>query len=364
MYLSATLTRYIAGLFLLRFVSVMAVFAVVILLFDIGELLRRTATNPFARFDIVVAMALAKLPNVIVRVLPFAVLISAILSFWRLNRHHELEVTRGSGVSVWQLVLPLALCAFGLGIFALLALSPVASAFYARYQAMEDIYVGSRPTGAVIGGKSVWFRQPTQNGSYFLYAREIRPKSANLHGVMVLMMDDGDRFTGRVDAARARLGVGYWVLLDATLSSSGEEPRKRSAMRLETDLTMGEVLESFVHPATRSFWTIPGFVRVLETAGFSAVRYRLHWQTQLALPVLLAAVVLIAAAISLRPMRRGGPAIPIVLGLALGVGLFVLIDVAAALGTGSRIPIWVAAWSPVLIAMLLAGAMLFHLEDG
>ena len=364
MHLSAALTLYLARLFLLRFAWVILAFAAVVLLFDAVELFRRTAANPLATFDTVAAMSLVKLPDTIGRTLPFAVLVSTILALRRLNRHHELEVTRASGVSVWQLLLPLAGGGFAIGVAALAALSPAASTLYAKYQAMEAEYVGGRPTLAAVAGKGVWFRQSTRDGHYFLHAREFVPANAGLRGIMVLMMQEGDRFTLRIDADRARLGLGYWVLFGATLHGPDAQRREVPVHRLETELTIENIQESFAHPATLSFWALPGFVRVLEAAGFPAVRHRLHWQTQLALPVLLAAIVLAAATFCLRPARRGDAGVLIAVGLACAMALFFMMDVVSALGAASRIPIWLAAWSPAVVAALLGSAVLFHLEDG
>ena len=361
---SLTLTLYVVRLFLAWFASVILVLAAVVLLFDAVELFRRTAANQFATFDIVMVMSLVKLPNMIEKMLPFAVMLAAMLSLWRLNRHHELVVTRAIGVSVWQLVLPLAASAGVIGLIELAAFNPFASALYAKYQAMESDYVGRKPALAAVAGKSIWFRQPTEDGHYFLHAREIVPWNGTLNTVMVLLMRDGDKFVGRVDADRARLGVGYWVLYGATVQIPDSPPRRLPAYRLDTDLTMENIQESFADPATLSFWELPGFVRLLEAAGFPAIRHKLHWQSQLALPLLLAAVVLVAATFSLRPMRRGGTRLLIVTGMACGFALFILMDVVFALGAASRIPIWLAAWSPIVIAMLLGSAMLFHLEDG
>ena len=181
---------------------------------------------------------------------------------------------------------------------------------------------------------------------------------------MVLMMEGEDRFVVRIDADRARLGWGYWALYDVTVDMPPHPPRKTPAYRLETDLTLDKIQDSFADPATLSFFELPAFVRVLEAAGVSAISHRLHWQTLLAQPLLMVSIVLVAATFSLRPVRRGGTRLLFVTGLVCGFGLFIVIDVIAALGASARIPVWLAAWSPTVIATMLGSAMLFHLEDG
>jgi lipopolysaccharide export system permease protein len=102
----------------------------------------------------------------------------------------------------------------------------------------------------------------------------------------------------------------------------------------------------------------------LEAGGFSGLRHRLYLHTQLAVPLLLIAMVLLAATFSLRPLRRGGAGISLVCGVATGFLLYFLSDLISALGVSGRLPIALAAWSPAVVSCLLGTAMLLHLEDG
>ncbi|MEQ9199520.1 MAG: LptF/LptG family permease, partial [Rhodospirillales bacterium] len=133
---------------------------------------------------------------------------------------------------------------------------------------------------------------------------------------------------------------------------------------IDTDLTLGKIQDSFATPETMSFWSLPGFIEVLETAGFSALRHRLHLQALLSTPLLLCAMVLIAAAFSLRLTLRTSAGFLVVGGVSAGFLLFVFSDITRALGLSESIPIILAAWSPAGVSSLLGLALLFHLEDG
>ncbi|MCV5261597.1 LptF/LptG family permease, partial [Escherichia coli] len=113
---------------------------------------------------------------------------------------------------------------------------------------------------------------------------------------------------------------------------------------------------SFASPDTIDIWRLPGFIAVLEEAGFSAVRHRLHFQSLLALPVLAMAMALLAAGFSMRSSRRGGVAQMVGAGVAAGcilVGgflawLVVLTDVPA------RRALWFLAALPFMIPSFAA----------
>jgi lipopolysaccharide export system permease protein len=137
-----------------------------------------------------------------------------------------------------------------------------------------------------------------------------------------------------------------------------------SALRIPTTLTVGRVQESFASPSALSFWALPGFIRLLRRSGFSATQHELAFQSLLALPLLCATMVLVAAGFSMRPSRRGGAIQMIGAGVGCGFLLFMLSEVAAELGKSGALPVGLAAWAPAAAGLMLALALLLHLEDG
>ena len=127
---------------------------------------------------------------------------------------------------------------------------------------------------------------------------------------------------------------------------------------------MGQIQDSFASPDTMSFWALPGFIKTLEDAGFSALRHRLHWHSLLSGPLLLFAMVLLAASFSLKLTRSGGTGLLMAGGVASGFVLYFLTDVSLALGISGGIPVVLAAWAPAVASTLLGFALLLHLEDG
>ena len=135
-------------------------------------------------------------------------------------------------------------------------------------------------------------------------------------------------------------------------------------MRLPTTLTTSKIEESLASPDSMSFWELPGFIRLLESSGFSAQRHRLHFNVLLARPFLFCAMVLVAATFSLRMQRRGGAVLLLVSGVAAGFLLYFVSDIVFALGLSAKIPVLLAAWTPAGVSMIFGASMLLHLEDG
>ena len=109
---------------------------------------------------------------------------------------------------------------------------------------------------------------------------------------------------------------------------------------------------------------MPGFIALLERSGFSAIRHRLHFQSLLALPLLCATMALVGAGFSMRPARRGGVARMIGGGVAAGFALFMISKIAEEFGQSGALPVELAAWAPAASGLMLAVALLLHMEDG
>jgi lipopolysaccharide export system permease protein len=367
---AATLSLYIARVFMLAVLSMLAALTGLVSLFDFIELLRRSATRPEATLGIVSEIAALRLPWVGMQILPFAVLLGAIIAFWRLTRSSELVVARAAGVSAWQFLAVPTLGAILLGAFATGAVTPVSAVMRARAEVLEDIYLKSGTGPLALNGGQLWLRQSDHGldpqGVAILHAHSVsaRGKELDAQDVSIFRLDATDRPLQRIEAHDARLVGGAWVLDSARTVTAGHLPGPPRRLSLPTDLTLARVQESFAEPDTFSVWALPGFIALLERSGFSSIRHRLHFQALLALPLLCGTMCLLGAGFSMRPQRRGGVAQMIGSGVAAGFALFVVSKLAEEFGQSGALPPILAAWAPAASGLMLSVALLLHLEDG
>lgn len=362
--LSPTLSLYIVRRFLSSFAIVLLVFAGLIFLLDVIELMRRTS----GRFDIdaslIAQMALLKLPYMTQKVVPFAALFGGMHTFWRLTRFHELIIARAAGVSVWQFLFPAVASMIVIGLINISAFNPIASAMLSRYDLLESRYVLGRTNLLTVSRTGLWLRQADELGQSVIHAASVTQPDMILHDVIIFLYEGTDQFIGRIDASEASLGIGTWNLKNALLTGPSRPSQTLEDYSIKTSWTMAKIQDSFAPPETMSFWELPGFIALLDSAGFSASRHRLYWHSLLAVPLLLSAMVLVAASFSLRPARRGGVALLIGSGVIFGFLLFFLSDVVLALGLSATIPSILAAWTPAGFSLLIGLTALLHLEDG
>ncbi|MEM7221502.1 MAG: LPS export ABC transporter permease LptG [Pseudomonadota bacterium] len=363
--MSTTLTWYIARQFAIFWGSFFSAIAAIILLVSLVDLLDRFGGREGVTLGVVFEMSLLKLPHLSLEVMPFTLLFAGLATFWRLTRTHELVVARAAGVSVWQFLLPVLLVAVAMGGITVTVFNPIAATLLSRFELVEARFSRSGPRSALaVSRTGLWLRQADQQGQAVIHAARLDPDGITLQNVIVFRFDTGDRFLERIDAERAQLGDGQWNLTDAWVSGPERVPGFVEETEIATTLTPAKIQESFADPETISFWSLPGFIRLLEESGFSSVRHKLQWNRLLATPLLYAAMVLLAATFSLRPQRRGKVGIVILSGMLAGFLLYFFSNFVIALGLSSKIPVVLAGWAPAGASMMLGIAMLLHLEDG
>lgn len=365
MQTSSTLYRYIARLFLVHFLFLLLILLGIVYLLDMIELLRRASSHSEVGFGLVARMGLLKLPEVGQIMLPFAILFSGMFTFWRLNRTHELVVMRAAGVSAWQFLTPLLVVSMGIGLLATTVINPVSSLLLSKFEKMEIQHFDKASNLVTISRTGLWLRQHYNGDGYALiHADSFNQKSWLLSDVIVFLFDDQDNLTGRIDSPSAQLTNGYWEIERAIINNREPPTEFQDIYKIPTNLTASDIEESFASPETLSFWRIPEYIKIMEETGFPAFRLEVYYQSLLARPFFFAAMVLLAAAVSLRPPRLGGTGALIILGVSAGFFIFFLESVLHAFGISQKIPVALAAWTPATVSLLLGVAVILHLEDG
>ncbi len=361
--LSITLSAYLARQYGFWYLSFLFGLTGIIFLITIVDLLDRLA-NKKASLGLVFEMAALKLPFLAIEVMPFTVLLAGLTCFWRLTRAHELVVTRAAGVSIWQLLAPVLGVAVLVGAVTVSLLNPLASVLLSRYEQLEARYVRNQTSTLAVSQSGLWLRQANEDGQSVIHATRVTSDPLVLYGVTVFHFSQEDQFRQRIDAERAELGDNKWLLHEVLQSTPGGTAQQFKQLELATELTHEKIQNSFAPPETISFWRLPGFIELLENAGFSAVRHKLQLHRLLATPMLYAAMLLLAATFSLRTQRRGNVGITILGGVMTGFLFYFLSNFVFALGLSAKVPVILAAWTPAGISLMLGIAMLLHLEDG
>ena len=229
---------------------------------------------------------------------------------------------------------------------------------------MEAELFGGAPGGGVQDASGFWINQINADGQVIINAARSEHQGARLTGLTLFRFDTNNVFKERIEAREATLEDGYWLFRGARRFSLNAPPVDQDSFRLATSLTPAQVRNSFSTPETVSFWQLPGYIRSSESSGFATAGYRLQYHKLLAQPFLLAAMVMLAASVSLRFFRFGGVQKMVLSGVGAGFLLYVLSKVTEDLSKAELMHPIAAAWLPVVVGGLTGFLALLYQEDG
>jgi len=359
------LEAYVLTRTLTSVAGALAVIGSIIILIDVVELSRDVGVRAEISFIDVLGLTLLRTPVLILQLLPFVFLFGTLAAFVSLNRRSELIAMRAAGVSAWRFILPAAFAAFLIGVGTVAGLNPLATALNERFETVQaTLLEGDLDEDR----QEVWLSQGVGRSQFIIHAEGRNELGTRLHDVTVreYARDAANRltFTRRIDAERADLTEGAWLLTGARVAVGGAPAVETPSLSIPTTFDARSTLERFSSPQTVPFWALPTRIAQTEAAGLSSVRYRLRYAQLLATPLMYAAMSILAAGFSLRLIRLGGLARLAASAVALGFMFFFLNELCSALGSAELIPPYAAAWAPPVLAFLAGLTLLAYTEDG
>ncbi|MEL7183204.1 MAG: LPS export ABC transporter permease LptG [Pseudomonadota bacterium] len=363
------LSLYIGRRFLWLTGLVTLVFVGLLLPIDLMEQLRRLDGQD-AGFADGFRLAMLNLPSGLYEILPLIVILATLALFLALGRSSELVVIRAAGRSAIRALLAPILAAMALGALALLIVNPIVAATQAAYEREIASYRTGITSVLSVSEEGVWLRQGDADGQTVIRAARSSLGGTVLFEATFLSFNAEGTPIQRVDARRAELSDGDWLLEDAKrwpLGTSDNPERDANevvAATIASTLTEDQIRDSFGVPSSIPIFQLPGFIRQLDRAGFSGRSHRVWLHMELANPFMLAAMVMIGAAFTMRHARAGQSGRMVLLALLIGFAIFFLRNFAQTLGENGQLPVYLAAWAPPFAAIFLALGVILHLEDG
>ena len=359
-----TLGRYFAGRFVVSAVGVFASIFILLVLIDYIEMVRKTSGLVSASALMVAETSLFRVPQLLEKMMPFCILIGAMTCYLALSRRLELVVARAAGVSAWQFIAPALASALLLGTVATVGYNPMSANLRELSKRMEAELFGSASGGGLQDAAGFWINQVNSEGQAIINAARSEQQGVRLTGLTVFRFDTDFQFQERIEAREATLEDGHWLFKTVRRFSLDAPPVDQERFILHTSLTPAQVRNSFSMPETVSFWQLPGYIQSSESSGFATAGYRLQYHKLIAQPFLLAAMVMLAASVSLRFFRFGGVQKMVLSGVGAGFLLYVLSKVTEDLSKAELMNPIAAAWLPVCVGGLTGFLALLYQEDG
>ena len=292
---------------------------------------------------LVLRFYLYRAPEVIVQVLPVALLLATFLSLGQLNKFGELTAMRAVGRSLLQILLPVLMVA-ALASLGALALGEevVPSANRERDRIYDEQIQKLRPNDVSERADVTYLG----SGGRVFYMRLYLVSERRMHEVSVQEFRGG-QLARRIDAAEATWDGKQWIFSAGYLRTFQEgketvEPFQRTVFEGIRERPEDFAKESR-RPGEMSYPELRAYVEKLRASGSRVSNYLVDLHLKLAFPLVNFIVVLIGAAVATR-LRMQSAALGFGLSVSIAFIYYAFMRAGQALGHNGALPPYLAAW--------------------
>jgi lipopolysaccharide export system permease protein len=358
---SRRIALYMARLFLVRSAAVLVALVGILMMLDLlgksGDILAYPG-NGDAELWRYVGL---RLPQLVARFLPFAVLLGTLITFAGLNQNSEIISMKAAGISAHQIIAPLILAA------ALIALAHFA--FTERFVTRANATLAAWDAvdfAPIPPERGIQNNVALTHGNDLIFVNRVSGRGQRVHLAGITIYGRAGGTLRRILAARtgAPAPGGGWLLREVTAFDVDTGRLQRmAAIRLGQDIRPDEFTLARVNPDEQDFWQLRRSLAELAAAGRPTAAPAASLWHKIAGPFSTMLMPLLAAVAAFGLARSGALMVRAVIGMALGFAYFVADNFAIAMGNLGAYPPFLAAWGPFLLFLLVGEAVLIRTEE-
>ena len=359
-FASKTITFYMARMFLVRSMAVLAALVIILMALDLlgesGNILAYPGNGDAELWR----YATLRAPQIVARFLPFAVLLGTLITLATLNQNSEIISMKAAGISAHQILAPLIVASIGVAAVSFWFNDRIVARATATLNAWEEADYGPLPRDRGIVS-NVWVR----NGDDLIHAARVSGRGPATRLDAVTIYDrDGGKLRAIVNGDRAIQAGRGWRLenprwFDVRSDSVARPPSLTFGIGIAPDrFTLADV-----DPDERSFGSLRSAIRDLKAAGRPTGPLEAGLWHKLSGPLSAVLMPLLAGVAAFGLARSGRLFIRAVIGMALGFAYFVADNFGLAMGNLGAYPPILAAWAPFALFLLIGETVLIRTEE-
>jgi lipopolysaccharide export system permease protein len=357
---SATITRYLAWLFLTRTFGVLIALVLILQSLDLlGQSGKILAVEGNGTPEILTYISL-RMPQIIQQFLPFSVLLGTLITFMALNANSEIVSMKSAGLSAHQVLAPFVFASLfvaGISFTFNERIAARATSTLDKWQRVEYAAIPMDPRSQL----NIWVR----DGANLINAAQVtgRGEATRLSGVTVYNREGGE-LRSIVRAATAKPLGDKWEVTGAQLFDVAKGTQvDLGTISVGAGITADQFTLANVDADRLSFVELWYAIADLKAAGRPTGSLEAGLWHKLSGPLSSLLMPLLAAVAAFGIARSGKLFIRAVIGMALGVAYFFSDNFALVMGDLGAYPPLLAAWGPFVLFLLVGETVLIQTEE-
>jgi LPS export ABC transporter permease LptG len=354
------LDQYVIRNFLQAYVYCIAGFLSIWLIFDVSDNIS-TFLEGHMSAGRVAEYYVTQLPQILIILLPVALLLALLFSLGRMSRANEIVSMLTAGVSIPRVLLPLMI----IGLLTVGASTALNYSIAPHADLQRKAILASAKTRKETQIEGQIFRNRTDSRTWFI--QRFRQGHNSFNNVQILQQDGHDNIVTNYLAARAlyRPESKTWQLESAKVvnyDASGNITKEEILPSLTIDHWSETPFRLSSANVRAEYLSVPELREYLHfNSDFPdtlLAPFKTHLHYRLALPWTCLVVVFIAAPLGIGFSRRGVLS-SVAASIILVFSMNFLTHLFLALGEGFRVSAWTAAWTPNLLFAVIGLHLLY-----
>lgn len=360
---------YIANIFLIRLCQVLLGFSIMIFFINFIDAIEKVKDSE-SSFYVAIQMAFLQIPDFLNDVIPSLILFSAIITFFFLSSRSEITIMRSSGFSLWNILQPIILSAFLIGIAWITIFNEASIKMNRKFNDLETQYIKHEQRTSVEPTSGIWIRQNNMKNSdeeIIIQAKKIYQNEVEMNDVSLWFFDKEGKFYQKIDAKKMALKGDAWILEDITLNDANRINKRIKEYSIKTNLSANfiqqKVVNNFQNVKLFSIFELPDLISDLQSSGFSSTKFKVYLQSLLSKPILFVSMIMIACFFGINHIRNHNSILMIFLGIVSGLLLYIISSILNALGSSNLVPIFASTWIIAVICLAVGILLIYKKEN-
>lgn len=294
---------------------------------------------------------LSKSPFIINQISPMATLLATILTLGILSRNSEITVMKSSGISVFQISVPILILSLLVSLCSLVSgeyLVPYSNKICKK---IERYRPGRDNTNRLFKRDKIWYFG--RNNIYNIDLLD--PQKKILHGITILQRDNNYAISKRIDAKAALWKKDRWLFQEGTIRSFGSSLVDSISVSSfdEQEIDLEEKFSDFTVLVKKSeemnFAELGEHIEKLKRMGLDYKKYIVDLMAKIAFPLVNFILPLIGIPFSLKTGRSAGMASGVGISIVIGFSYWVAMAFCVSLGHTGVLPPFIAAFGSNII---------------
>jgi lipopolysaccharide export system permease protein len=357
---SRTMARYMAKMFLIRSLAVLAALVIVLQALDLlgeSDKILGVAGNDNGDLWRYVSM---RTPQIAARFLPFSVLLGTLITMVTLNQNSEVVSMKASGLSAHQVLAPLILASLGVAVVSFTFNERIVSRATATLNRWQKVEYARIPMDSRTQS-DIWVR----DGTNLINAGSVEGRGPATRLSDVTIYDrSGGELSSIVRGKSAKPAGTGWALTEATrFDVARGVTDKLGTVTIGVGVRPDQFTLASVDPDGLSFMKLWDAIGDLEAAGRPTQSLRASLWHKISGPLSTVLMPLLAAVAAFGVARSGKLFVRAVIGMGLGFAYFVADNFGLAMGGLGAYPPLLAAWGPFFLFLLIGEFVLVKTEE-